>query len=310
MKIGFFGTPEIASFCLERLFEKHEILFIVTAEDKPSGRDMKIQYSPVKTFAIEKNIPLFQPVSLKNDELLSELKKYPADIYVVVAYGKIIPEAIYNYPPHKTMNLHPSLLPKYRGAAPIQWALINGETHTGVTVQRINDKLDSGDIIMQKNIDLSKSTNAEELYEMVLPMGAALLLEAIQNFDSGTAVLSRQNEEHATYCSKINKEIARIDWTKSAFEIHNLVRGLNPKPGAWSIFRDKNFKIWKTIQAYDIAELSLKPGEAACYLKKKLLVGTGMGLIEILEIQQETKKIMDSVSFLNGCRLASGEFFN
>ena len=310
MKIGFFGTPEIASYCLERLFEKHEILFIVTAEDKPSGRDMKIQFSPVKTFAIEKNIPLFQPVSLRNEELLSDLKKYSADVYVVVAYGKIIPEAIYNYPPHKTMNLHPSLLPKYRGAAPIQWALINGETHTGITVQRINEKLDSGDIILQKKIDLGISINAKELYDMVLPMGAELLLEAIQNFDSGTAVLSKQNEDDATYCSKINKEIARIDWTKSAFEIHNLVRGLNPKPGAWSIFRDKNFKIWKTIPADNMAELSLKPGEATCYLKKRLIIGTGSGLIEILEIQQETKKIMDCISFLNGCRLETGEYFH
>ncbi len=310
MKIGFFGTPKIASYCLERLYKKYEILFIVTAEDKPSGRDMKIQFSPVKNFAIEKNIPFFQPVSLKNEDLLSDLKKYSADIYVVVAYGKIIPEAIYNYPPFKTINLHPSLLPKYRGAAPIQWALINGETLTGVTVQRINDKLDSGDIILQKNIELGISVNAKELYDMVLPMGADLLLETIQNFDSGSAVLSKQNEDDATYCSKINKETARIDWTKSAFEIHNLVRGLNPKPGAWSLFRGKNFKIWKTIPADNKAELSLKPGEAACYMKKRLLIGTGSGLIEILEIQQETKKIMDSVSFLNGCRLADGEFFN
>jgi methionyl-tRNA formyltransferase len=309
MKIGFFGTPEIASYCLTSLSKKHEILFVVTAEDKPSGRDLKIQFNPVKTFAIGNNIPLFQPVNLKNPEFISELKNYSADIYVVVAYGRIIPEAVYNYPKYKTVNLHPSMLPKYRGAAPIQWALINGEMQTGATVQRINDKLDSGDIILQKNINLNISINAEELYNIVLPAGAELLHEAIERFANGTAVLTMQNESDATYCSKINKETARIDWTKSAIEIHNLVRGLNPKPGAWTNFRGKNFKIWKTLPADDIQGIDLKPGETYCYMKKRFISGTGSGLIEILEIQQETKKVMDSVSFLNGCRLIACEKF-
>jgi methionyl-tRNA formyltransferase len=310
MKIGFFGTPEIASYCLDSLLKKHEIQFVVTAEDKPSGRDMKIQFSPVKALAVKNNIPLLQPVSLKNENFQSEIKKYQADLFVVVAYGRLIPDSVYNLPEFKTINLHPSLLPKYRGAAPIQWALINGENQTGVTVQQINEKLDAGDILIQKKIDLNISINAKELFDLVLPAGAELLEETIERFASGTEVLTKQNEDDATYCSKIDKETARIDWGKSSFEIHNLVRGMNPKPGAWAIFRGKNFKIWKTSPADDISGLNLKPGEAASYMKKRLIIGTGGGLIEILEIQQETKKIMDCISFLNGCRLTAGEFFS
>lgn len=309
MKIGFFGTPDIASFCLAALAGKHEILFAVTAEDKPSGRDMKIHFSPVKKFAIENNIPVHQPANLKDDEFISELKKYSAEIYVVVAYGKIIPEAVYNHPAFKTINLHPSLLPELRGAAPIQWALINGKNRTGVTVQKINERLDSGDIILQRDIDLDASINAGELYTLVLPIGAELLLDSIETLASGKALLKKQIEADATYCGKIDKKTACIDWNKSALEIHNLVRGLNPKPGAWTNFRGKNFKIWKTALRDDLPDLFLKPGETFCHLKKRLIIGTGNGTIEIIESQQETKKIMDSVSFLNGCRLASGEFF-
>ncbi len=307
MKIGFFGTPEIASYTLNALSEKHEVVFAVTCLDKPQGRSQKVCTTPVKICADENCIELIQTENLKDPLFLDTLKCFNADIFVVVAFGYIIPRGIFEMPRLGTLNLHPSLLPKYRGAAPVQWALINGETKTGVTVQMINEKLDAGDIVLQREIKILPEMNSSDLYEIVLPLGAEMLLEALDGLDSGLLIPRKQNHDDATYCGKIDRELAMIDWKNPAACVHNLVRGLNPKPAAWTEFRGKNLKIWKTSVFTDVLDSSLEPGEIRVHEKKRLLAGSSDGIIEILELQPENKKKMDSLSFINGSHLTEGE---
>lgn len=309
MKIGFFGTPEIASFCLDRLGGAFEIAFVVTGEDKPAGRNQKLRFNPVKELSLQKGYRLIQPARLKDEGFLQEIKTCQAEIFVVVAYGKLIPPEVFNAPPFRTINLHPSLLPLFRGAAPIPWALIQGEHETGITVQLINERLDAGDILLQKPLPLDINMTAGDLYDRVLPLGADMLIETIKGLASGIITPRPQEEERATYCGKINRDTARIDWKLPAEALHNLVRGLNPKPVAWTTFREKNMRIWKTALPGDCGVMSAVPGELIRFQKKRLLAGTGGGMLEILGIQPETKKEMDGLAFLNGYRLEPGERF-
>ena len=316
-KVGFFGTPGIAAYCLERISGIFDVRFVVTGEDKPVGRHQHIVTGPVKTFARSKDIPVYQPSRLRDMELAESLRSHDADIFVVVAYGKLIPESIFNMPRLRTINLHPSLLPLYRGAAPVEWSLIRGEKFTGVTVQMINERLDAGDIILQETIPLSEDTTAEELYQAVFPMGADMLIRAVELLQAGQASPVPQEEGKATFCGKIDRDTAHCDWSRSAGEIHNLVRGLSPRPAVWTTFREKNVKIYRTrlvrpesFQDSDSIRIAgLGPGEIAVAGRKCLLAGTGSGTLEILEIQPETKKVMDAASFINGSRLSPGEFF-
>jgi methionyl-tRNA formyltransferase len=316
MKIGFFGTPGIAAYYLERLCKVHEVTFAVTGEDKPIGRHGTPAFSAVKKIALENNIRVFQPSILLDNDFLKQIADNNADVFVVVAYGKILPVQIFNMPRLRTVNVHPSLLPKYRGAAPIQWALINGEQESGITIQYINEKLDAGDILLQKKIQLGIDMSAEDLFNIVFPIGFDLLNETLGILTSGKENPVKQNDAEATYCGKINRETARIDWNKSSGEIHNLIRGLNPKPAAWTEFKGKNIKIYKTkllpSDLYEsvkkIINMEFKPGFLAGY-KKRLFAGTGSGFVEILALQPETKKIMDGLSFINGYRLAPGDSF-
>ncbi len=308
MRVGFFGTPEIASFVLQHICNIYEIVFLVAPEDKKCGRDLKIQECAAKEFALCRDIPVIQPKSLKDPEFYEILKSYNADIFVVVAYGKLIPAAIFNMPRCGTINLHPSLLPKYRGAAPVQWALINGDSETGVTVQMINEELDAGDIILQQKIVVDDDVTAGELYDIILPVGAELIVKSIKLLEEGRGEPVRQDHLMATHCGKIDKDTAMIKWISNAETIHNLVRGLNPKPVAWTTFRGHHIKIWKT-SVFHGDDPHLKPGELRKFSRKHLLAGTGKGVIEILEIQPENKKKMDGVSFINGYRLQDGENF-
>lgn len=308
MKIGFFGTPDIAARCLEFLIERHEIVFAVTSEDKRAGRSQRIAFCPAKEAALKRNIPVLQPSVLKDPFFMEELKKRPADIYVVVAYGRIIPKEVFENPPLKTINLHPSLLPRYRGAAPVEWAIIRGEEVTGVTVQVINERLDAGDIIVQEEVDIGGDMTAGDLYGVVIPMGAQLIERAIGLLASGTAALTAQDEKSVTYCGKIGKETAKIDWSLPWRRIHDLVRGLNPKPVAWTLFRDKTVRIWKTVRFTGEAP-ALGPGSLLRYQKRRLLVGTGGGCMEIMSIHPENRDPMDGLSFINGYRIAEGDRF-
>lgn len=308
IRIGFFGTPEIASCCLEELCGDFHVSFVVAGEDKPAGRHQHMTHCAAKGSAMCRDIPILQPHSLRDPAFIDTIKKFDADIYVVVAYGKIIPREIFDHPSLKTINLHPSLLPRYRGAAPVPWAIIRGETETGVTVQLINEELDAGDIIVQEKVRIHENMTAGELYDVVIPMGSRMLSRAIGLLASGEAMPRPQDPAEATYCGKITRELAAVDWTRPSAEIHNLVRGLNPKPGAWTLFRGKNVKIWGTLRAEDCGE-DLRPGELHVRGKKTLLAGTGSGCIEITSIQPETKKTMDGPSFINGYRLTAGDSF-
>ncbi len=308
MKVGFFGTPDIASHVLQRLCREHEVVFLVAPEDKRCGRNLKVQHCSSKELAACEDIPVLQPKSLKNTEFPEELKQYSADIFVVVAYGKLIPRAVFALPELGTINLHPSLLPQYRGAAPVEWAIMNGEKETGVTVQMINEELDAGDIVLQEKIELSENINSGELYDLVMPLGEKLVMKSMELLSQGNHKLIPQDHVKATYCAKIDRETAHITWSKSSSGIHNLVRGLNPKPAAWTTFRKMNMKIWRTLPFTEEAP-ELQPGEVMKFNKKRLLAGSGSGIIEILEIQPENKKRMDALAFINGYRLAEKEFF-
>ena len=308
IKIGFFGTPGIAAYNLQKLAERYDIAFVVSGDDKPAGRHLKTQCCPAKYFALEKNFKVLHPVRLRDEPFLDELRKANADIFVVVAYGRIIPPEVFTMPRLKTINLHPSLLPKLRGAAPIEWALINGERESGVTVQLINEELDAGDIILQERIAIPESMTAGEMYDAVLPIGARLLTNAIEQLHGGSARPVQQNGAEATYCGKLDRDTARIRWDNEPFQIHNLVRGLNPRPGAWCVFRGKQVKIWKTAPFAGEISTAPAPGRLLPFQKKRLIAGTGGGPLEILAIQPENKKVMDGLSFINGYRLSPNDY--
>ncbi len=307
MKVGFFGTPGIASYVLEKLCCKFDVVFLVAPEDKRCGRDLKLQNCAAKETAMCHDVPVLQPRSLRDPEFAETLKGFGADIFVVVAYGKLIPASVFNIPRCGTINLHPSLLPKYRGAAPIQWALMNGESVTGVTVQMINEQLDAGDIVLSREVTIDENMTAAQLFELVLPIGAELVINAIDLLGSGrTDVLIKQDHSQATHCGKIDTETAHIDWNRPATDIHNLVRGLNPKPVAWTTFRERHVKVWETKIFREDAPV-LAPGELAVFNRKRLIAGTGEGVVELVSLQPETKKRMDALAFINGYRLAAGE---
>lgn len=309
MKIGFFGTPELAARVLGDLQKMHEVMFAVTAEDKEAGRNRELQFCQAKAMALRLGIPVLQPRSLKDPAFREELRAFDVDIFTVVAYGNLIPRSVFDLPPLKTINLHPSLLPKYRGAAPVQWALINGERETGITVQLINEKLDAGDIVLQERLPLDGAMSAADVMEIVSARGAELMDRAVRTLAAGDARPVKQDESGTTYCSKIDRDLALIDWTRPAEQIHNLVRGLNPKPVAFTRFRGEIIKIWKTAVPSDDMPGEAVPGSIVRHQKKRLLAGTGKGFIEILAIQPANKKIMDGLSFINGYRLAPEDRF-
>ncbi len=309
MKIGFFGTPDIASFCLEGLCTMNEVVFAVTNEDKAQGRNRHIRFCPTKDAAMCRNIPVLQPKDLNDPAFHEELRSFNVDIFVVVAFGRIIPQSVYNMPPLKTINMHPSLLPLYRGAAPIEWSIINGETETGVTVQLINDDLDAGDIVLQEKIELPKNATAIEMYETLTALGCGMLDQAIAGLADRVITPEPQDHSISTYCGKIDREIARINWDESCQKIHNKIRGLNPKPVAWTTFREKNLKIYLSLLPEDADLPELSPGEISKFMKKRLLVGTSSTPLEIISLQPEGKKVLDSLSFINGSRLEVSDSF-
>jgi len=309
MKIGFFGTPEIASYCLEHLIKHYEIAFVVTSPDKPKGRGKHLLPTPVKEKALEYGIVCFQPTTLKDEQLAETLRQFNCDIFVVVAYGKLIPRSIFSIPPLQTINLHPSLLPKYRGAAPVEWALYNGEQQTGVTVQRINEELDAGDIVLQSTVTIAPNETAQDVYEKILPLGADMLVRAIEGLHDGTITPVPQDHSQATYCGKITSETARINWDIPSIHIHNMVRAFNPKPVAWTTFRGKIIKIWKTLLSDSSCNNSTARPGTVVVQAKRLFVCTFDGTIEVMSLQPETKKPMDASAFINGYRLQHGDAF-
>lgn len=296
MKIVFFGTPDFAVPSLQVLHDsEHEVTAVVTVPDKQKGRGMQLSYSPVKQFAIDNGIPVIQPKDLNDDDFIEHLIDLDADLFVVVAF-RILPREVFDIPTYGAFNLHASLLPRYRGAAPIQWALINGESETGLTTFFLNDTVDTGNIILQKRLQIREDDDMGTLHDVMSVMGAELVLKTVTLIDYGNVFVHEQEPELATPAPKITKELCAIDWNKPAEKIHNLTRGLSPLPGAFFINNGKIVKLFKTKVA---ANLTLAPGEFK-ETKHEIFVGTGNGALEILELQPEAGKRMTADEFLRG----------
>ncbi|MBK6914332.1 MAG: methionyl-tRNA formyltransferase [Ignavibacteriales bacterium] len=297
MSIVFLGTPDFAIPSIKILLDNHhQIPAIVTTPDKERGRGQKISFTPVKQFAMDHNIPVYQPKKLKgNQEFVEQMKSLNPDLFVVVAF-RILPKEIFEIPKFGSFNLHGSFLPKYRGAAPIQWALINGDTETGLTTFKLAEKVDTGNIYLQEKVFIRADDNFESLHDRMSLLGAELVLKTIQLIESGNFQLKNQDDLLASPAPKITKEICRIDWHKSAKDIHNLIRGLSPYPAAFFTFNNKVFKIFKT---EIVSNLNLSPFQIH-QTKTELIIGCGNNAIRILEIQLEGKKRMSIEEFLRG----------
>ena len=293
------GTPDFAIPSLQTLVNsKHKVNAVVTAPDKERGRGQKVSFTPVKEFALQNKIPVLQPEKLKSNPLfVDELKKYNADLFVVVAF-KILPKEVFTIPPKGSFNLHASLLPKYRGAAPIQWALINGETETGVTTFKLEEQVDTGNIYLQKKTIIKPEDNFESLHDKLSELGAEAVLNTVEMIESENYELKNQDDSLASPAPKITKEICQIDWNKSGTEIHNLVRGLSPHPAAFFNYNEKVIKVYKT----EVVERKdLKPFQIV-QTKNELIIGCGKNALRILELQQEGRKRMTAEEFLRGFR--------
>lgn len=299
MKIVFFGTPDFAVTSLEKIYNsKHEVAAVVTAPDKQRGRGRKVSYTVVKEFAIANGIEVLQPENFKDNEFTDYLKDIEADLFIIVAF-KILPTEVFTIPKYGSVNLHGSLLPKYRGAAPIQWALIYGDTETGVTTFFLKEKVDTGNMILQEKISIEADDNFETLHDKMKEVGAEVLLHTINQIERGEVKEREQDESLASPAPKIKKETCKIDWNNSAEDIHNLIRGLSPFPGAFFIHNNKQYKIYKT----NLAEgTQLMAGEIN-ETKKEIFIGCRNGTLQILEIQPEGRKRMSTEEFLRGYSL-------
>ncbi len=297
MRIIFFGTPEFAIPSLEILLNNgYEISAVVTVPDKEKGRGLKPEPPPIKKFALSKGLKLFQPEKLKEENFLHQLKQLNLELGIVVAY-RILPREVYTLPKLGTFNLHASLLPKYRGAAPIQWALINGEKITGVTTFFLQDKVDTGNIILQREVPIDEEDNFQSLHDKLAQVGAELVLETVKLIEKGNFELKPQDDEQATLAPKITKEICRINWNQPAIKIHNLIRALSPIPTAFTKLGDRLIKIFKS-KVFD-EDADKEPGVIEIR-DELILVNTSDQKISILELQPESRKRMSSKEFLLG----------
>ncbi len=320
MKIVFMGTPDFARDSLSAIYDAgHEIPAVITVPDKPKGRGMKLIPCEVKEYAIEKNIKVYQPEKLReNKEIVDILKNINPDVICVVAYGKIIPKEILEIPKYGCVNVHPSLLPQYRGSAPIQWAILNGDKETGVTTMYLDEGMDSGDIILQTKTLIDKDETSGELWDRLSKIGAELLVETLEKIENKTAPRIKQPEEF-TLAPMLEKSQAKIDWeNKTAQEIKNLVRGLNPIMGAYAVLNQKKIKFWKVdklsidefinkypeFKEYEYRFLEIDPG-TVLYIEKKeaIYIMAKEGIIKVLEIQGENAKRMPTPEFLRGNRI-------
>lgn len=326
MRILFMGTPDFALESLKALYEaKYDIIGVVTNIDKPKGRGMKMVASPVKEYAIEKNLQVYQPIKVRNNpEFLEEVKKLNPDLICVVAYGKILPQELLDIPKYGCVNVHGSLLPEYRGAAPIQWAVLNGDKKTGVTTMFMNAGMDTGDMILKEEVEIDEDETTGELWDRLKMIGANLLIKTVKEIENGTATRTKQPEE-GTMAPMLSKEMAKIDWeNKTAQEIKNLVRGLNPIMGAYSFLEGKKIKFWKVqtltenellekFQELEEYKYHLNKMQAGTVLfsddKKGLFIKANDGILQVLEIQGENSKRMVVGDFLRGNPVEIGKIF-
>lgn len=317
LNILFMGTPDFAQESLKSLVENnYKVIGVVTNPDKPKGRGMKLVTSPVKEYALEKNIPVYQPIKVRNNkEFIDKIKTLNPDVICVVAYGKILPKEILEIPKYGCINVHASLLPKYRGAAPIQWAVLNGDKETGVTTMYMDVGMDTGDMILKEKVEIGEDETTGELWDRLSKIGGELLVETLKQIENGTAPREKQSDNF-TMAPMLNKEMSKIDWkNKTAQEIKNLVRGLNPIMGAYTFLKGKKIKFWKV----DVSNKKLDEIEDVDNLengtilladqKEGLFIKTKEGVLKVIEIQGENAKRMSIGDFLRGNSIENFEKF-
>ena len=304
MRIVFMGTPQFSVPTLEALIEHHEVIGVVTQPDKRKGRGKAMAFPPVKETALAHHIPVYQPVKVREEAFVETLRELSPDVIVVVAFGQILPESILNLPKYGCINVHASLLPKYRGAAPMQWAIINGETETGITTMYMAKGLDTGDMIDKVVIPIVPKETGETLHDKLSVAGGTLILSTLAKLEAGTAVRIPQNDEESSYAGMLIKELGQIDWTKSAVSIERLIRGLNSWPSAYTHMNGKTLKIWDADAVK--GQENVAPGTVTSVDKDCFYVQTGDGLLKVNEVQLQGKKRMPVQAFLLGYPVKKG----
>jgi methionyl-tRNA formyltransferase len=312
LKIVFMGTPDFAVGALQAIIEAgHQVSAVVTQPDKPKGRGKELQMTPVKACAAAHNIPVFQPGKIKEPEAVEVLRSYEADIFVVAAFGQILSEEILSMPKYGCVNIHASLLPKYRGAGPIQWAIIDGEKKTGVTIMQMEKGLDTGDMLLQKEVEIDPKETGDSLHDKLAAAGAELIVEALPKIAAGQLTPRKQNDAESCYAKMLQKSMGRIDWNLTADKLDCLIRGLISWPGASTTFRGKNLKIWEEEPVmegdFSVSISESLPGTIVCVEKEAFYVQTKEGVLKVLSVQIEGKKRMAVKDFLLGYPIKAGE---
>jgi len=308
MKIIFMGTPDFAVSALKKLIEKHEVLAVVTQPDKKQGRGNKIIYSPVKTLALEHGIEVLQPIGAKESDFIESLKKYNADIFIVVAYGQILKKELLDIPKFGCINIHGSLLPEYRGASPIQRAIIDGKDETGVTIMFLDEGVDTGDMILKESVKIEQSDNFETLRDKLAVVGADLLEKALVQIENGTAMPEKQDDSKSSHTKKIKKEACHINFNDTSKNIINLIRALNPQPGAYMFYNEKMIKVWEAAE-YDSHDSGSndKAGTVIEVIPKKgFVIKTSDGALLITDLQNQSGKRMKADAYLRGNKIETG----
>lgn len=309
MRMIFMGTPDFAvSIFEELLLAGHEIVLAVTQPDKPKGRGKLMQFPAVKEAALAHNIEVYQPRRVREPECVAYLRKYEPDIIIVAAFGQILSKEILEMPKFGCVNVHASLLPKYRGAAPIQWSVIHGDQTTGVTTMQMDVGVDTGDMLEKAEIPLAEDETGGSLFDKLAVLGAKLCVQTVAHIEDGTVMHTKQDEAQATHVGMITKDMGRIDWTKPAVEIERLIRGLNPWPSAFTTLNGKQLKIWRAAVTDSMGDVNVvQAGEVAFVDKKRLVIQTGEGMLSLLEVQLEGKIRMPVEAFLRGFAVEEGK---
>ena len=308
MKIVFMGTPDYAAVALRALIDAgHEITAVVTQPDKPKGRSSELVPSPVKVCAMEYGIPVMQPKRIKRPEAIEELRGFPADVYVVAAFGQILSQEILDIPPLGSLNIHASLLPKYRGASPIQHVIIDGEERTGITIMQMDAGIDTGDILYQREIGISAEDNYETLHDKLAALGGEAIVEALDLLEQGKLKAVKQEDALSCYAPLIGKEMGEIDFSRDAMAIDRLIRGMTPWPSAFTSYKGKQLKIWRAEPTVAENVFGRAPGEILRIDKDCVTVATGQGALRVRELQLAGKKRMTAHDFLLGVRMQPGE---
>ncbi len=309
MKVVFMGTPEFSVPVLEKLIENHEVSLVVTQPDRPNKRGNKVSYSPIKEIAIKNNIEVYQPEKIKTNESVEKLKSYDADVFIVVAYGQILSQELLDIPKKGSINIHGSILPKYRGPSPIHYAVLNGDTETGVTIMYMDKGMDTGDIIKIAKMPILKEDTTGTVHDKMCILGAETLIDVLGDIENGIIKREKQKDEEATYCKLLKKEEGKINFNKSSEEIYNLVRGMTPYPGAYMMLDEKKYKISKV----SMVDLKLE-GKPSTIIKGseegEIIVKTNDGCVKIESIQKPGGKMLSTNEFIKGNQINKGSLVN